>query len=225
MPSVALGSLWDSEMAARFLSVRFGVGSQTGGGRSFELRPGTAPVFVTIQKRMREGAKGEGGKIIAHTARFGSGSVSDQIDRARTIGYSGSSRWPRTKRFGNRAPPARDLVRSGAYRRGWLGGTGSITRLRRDKVTIGVDTFRFPQARVFQKRRPTRVRAKKMGAKGRSKMGWFLGLTFDVWISDRVLFGRGLRIAPRRVALNRQIAHRSAVSFREWLITGKAVRT
>lgn len=73
--------------------------------------------------------------------------------------------WQRTRPFGTRPSPSRTLQASGALRRAWTGGVGSINRISKDRVVLGVSASLFPQAALLRggggeniRTTPTRIR-------------------------------------------------------------------
>lgn len=178
--------------------------------------------FDEIRSRLERPLAGGGGAAVAAVMRKGRGSVDAQFKaEAEFLFGGGRASWKRTKRFGNRPAPRKTLQRTGALKRAWTGeGAGSLTITRSHRVRIGVDTARFPQAAVFQRLSSTLVRPRQMGKGGRTKMHWFLGLTYGVWISDSRL-RQGLEIRPRRVSINPQMMHRASSALEAWIIRGK----
>jgi hypothetical protein len=179
--------------------------------------------FDEIRRRLERPLAGGGGTAVATVMRKGPGSVDAQFKaEAEFLFGGGRSPWKKTQRFGNRPAPRKTLQRSGALKRAWTGkGAGSITIRRANRVTIGVEGARFPQAPVFQSRATTIVRPRQMGKGGRTKMHWFLGLTYGVWISDERL-RRGLELRPRRVSINPLMLKRASTALLDWVIRGRA---
>lgn len=74
--------------------------------------------------------------------------------------------WQRTRPFGTRAAPSRTLHDTGALRNAWTGrGAGSIRRISKDRVVLGVSASLFPQASLLRggsgeniRTTPTRIR-------------------------------------------------------------------
>ena len=192
-------------------------------GISVQLQPGRAAVFEEIAKRLKKPMAGGRGRVVAQKMRQGDGSIGAQFRAESEITGTGRRRrWKRTRPFGNRSAPRRTLYGRGTYEGAWLGlRSGSLTIVRDRSVAVGVSTARYPQARVFQRLRPTIVRPRRMGPRGRWAMAWFLGLTYDVWLSNARL-QRGLINYPRRVSLNPAMLRRAGVALREMLITGNA---
>ncbi len=170
---------------------------------SVNVRIGDAARFDDIVARAEAPFAGETGLAIAGAMREGPGSTGAQFAGSVELGFNGSRTWPRTQPFGNRAAPARTLVRSGALESAWTGrGAGATTRIGAKNVAIGVDGQLFPQARVFQSTNGAVVRAKKKGARGLPAMYWFLGMQYGVWVSPWKLASEGFLIRPRAVSLN-----------------------
>jgi hypothetical protein len=188
-----------------------------------KLPPTQVRRFDEIRRRLERPLAGGGGQAVAAAMRKGPGSVDAQFRaEAEFLFGGGRAPWKKTGRFGNRPPPRKTLQRTGALRRAWTGkGAGSITVTRANRVTIGVDGARFPQAPVFQRRGSTFVRPRQMGKGGRSKMHWFLGLTYGVWIPDSRL-QQGLEIRPRRVSINPIMLDRAGAVLLDWIVRGKA---
>lgn len=178
--------------------------------------------FEDVQKRLKRPMRGGGHRVVAHIMRIGGGSVSDQF-RTQTYFSQFGARvpWKRTKPFGTQPAPRRTLDRTGALKRAWTGGTGSVTRHTDVKVQIGVDQTRFPQAGRLQSTSATLTRPVHMGARGRTKMHWYLGMKLGVWISDRRLM-MGLKVQPRRLGVNPEMMKRISVGMEDFLLTGKA---
>lgn len=180
--------------------------------------------FDEIRTRLERPLAGGGGAAVAATMRKGRGSVDAQFKAEAEFRFGGGrAPWKKTKRFGSRPAPRKTLQRSGALKRAWTGtGAGSITLSRANRITIGVDGARFPQAPVFQRHGSTFIRARQMGKGGRSKMHWFLGLTYGVWIPDSTLRGTGVEIKGRPVSINPLMMHRASSALEAWIIRGKA---
>ena len=174
-----------------------------------------------MKKRMKRPLQGGGAALIARAIRFGEGSIEEQFRTTSYYSQHGARvPWKPTKPFGNRPPPKRTLHRTGALERAWLGqDPGSITRHTGNILQIGVSTAKFPHAGVFQKVSATLIRPKTMGKRGKYKMGWKLGLTYGVWISNRRL-EMGLRIDPRRLGLSPRALQRANVVLRDFIISG-----
>ena len=179
--------------------------------------------FDEIRTRLECPLAGGGGAAVAAVMRKGRGSVDAQFKaEAEFLFAGGRAPWKKTKRFGSRPAPRKTLQRTGALKRAWTsGGAGSLTITRSNRVRIGVDTARFPQAVMFQRHGTTVIHPRQMGKGGRSKMHWFLGLTFGVWISDARLRGRGIRVKGRPVSINPQMMHRASSALEAWIIRGK----
>ncbi len=190
---------------------------------SLHLVEGRAKIFIDIRKRMKAPMKGGGGLVVAHIMRQGPGSVDDQFKQSSEFTDTGAQiPWKKTQPFGNRPAPAKTLIRTGRLRAAWTGrGAGALTRITAKRVMIGPDPKRFPQAGMFQRIGWTIIRPKKMGKGGRTKMHWFLGMTYGVWISEARL-KRGLRIEGRRVGVNPKMMKRASVALRDFLISGNA---
>jgi hypothetical protein len=156
--------------------------------------------------------------------RLGKGSLAAQFAAQAEFKFRGGRvPWKRTERFGNRPPPPKTLQRTGALKRAWTGrGSGSITIKSPNKVTIGVNTTLFPQAPVFQRLGLTIVRpdSSKPVTRGRTAMGWTLGLRFGAWISEARL-KRGLAIEGRRLSVNPVMMSRAKKSLLGWIVTGE----
>jgi hypothetical protein len=187
------------------------------------LSPGRGKRFEAIKKRLKKPYQGGGATMVANAIRFGEGSIQEQFKTTTYYTRRGARvPWKPTKPFGNRPAPKRTLHRTGALERAWLGrDAASITRWSGNRLLLGVSTARFPHAGVFQKVSATLIRPKKMGKRGRYAMGWKLGLTYGVWISNRRL-EMGLRIDPRRVGVSPRAVQRANASLRDFIITGKA---
>jgi len=179
--------------------------------------------FDEIRSRLERPLAGGGGASVAAVMRKGRGSVDAQFKAEAEFMFGGGrAPWKKTKRFGTRPAPRKTLQRTGALRRAWTGtGAGSLTFKRPLSVRIGVDKARFPQAPMFQRHGSTFIRADKMGKGGRSKMHWFLGLTYGVWIPDSTLLGTGVEIQGRPVSINPQMMHRASSALEAWIIRGK----
>ncbi len=187
------------------------------------LAEGRAARFGEVRTRMRD--LSPAGPAVVAAMREGDGSVADQFDREAEMTLSGQTiRWRRTKPFGRRPPPAKTLQSSGSYRAAWLGrGAGAVTRIEPFRFVIGADPQVFPQVRVFQRDRPTVVRARRRTVTGKLAMQLYLGFTYGVWISERKLLA-GLVNHPRRVAVSGAMVDRVQTVILRYLATGQARR-
>lgn len=168
---------------------------------TFRLQPGTSIRGMEIAQRLRSGLSQNAGKAVAGAMRDGRGGIADQFRRqAEALQRGGYNPWPPTKPFGTRQPGPQTLVRTGRLRGAWLGGSGSTTAVAAHRVAVGVDGRAFPQAGMFMADAPTIVKPRKAGRPPRSAMGWKLGMSFGVWISEARL-ARGLSIPPRRLGI------------------------
>ena len=187
------------------------------------LSPGKGDRFKDMKKRLKRPLAGGGAALIARAIRFGDGSIEEQFRTTTYITRRGARiPWKPTKAFGRCPAPKRTLHRTGALERAWLGqDSGSITRHSGNVLVLGVSTAKFPQAGVFQKVSGSLIRPKpgNIGARGRYKMGWALGMKCGVWISNRRL-EMGLRIDPRRVGLSPRAMQRANAALRDFIISG-----
>lgn len=176
-------------------------------------------LLKSMSQRVAVGLGSPVGERAAAIMRLGPGSVGDQFAQQATHGEGGIAAWAPAKAFGNRAAPPKTLERSGGLRRGWTGrGPGGIVQVATDRVAVGVDASVFP-AVVAQMHGAT-IRPKRMGKRGRSAMGWFLGMTYGVWLSEERL-RRGLVIPARPVAVNLAMSGRVAKLIATYVTTGK----
>lgn len=159
------------------------------------------------------------GAAVVGVMRQGPGSVGEQFEQQSENSMAGRFPWLRTRDFGRRLAPVKTLHDKGKLESGWTGGLGSTTTVTQNSFAVGVDSS-FPQARVFQSKGPTIVRPKKMGKRGRYKMGWYLGLQFGVWLSNARLL-QGLVIQPRRVAINETMLARVRDKITRFAVTGQ----
>jgi len=185
---------------------------------------GFGPRFEAIKKRARSPMTGGGGTLAIQAIQRGPGSVENQFLSQSTFGRGGGRRpWKKTEAFGSRPAPTFTLVRTGGLMRAWTGrGAGSETFRSQRHVRVGVDRTRFPQAGRLNGDRTVFSKARKSGARGRSKMHWFLGMNFGVWISDKKLRSRGLPVVPRPVGVNPTMLKRVANRVIEWVLEGNA---
>ncbi len=114
-------------------------------------------LFDDVQNRLRQGPLGKVGKKAADAIRFGPDGLLDQFRREATINSRGQvTAWKpsqRAIREGNKT-----LVEFGNLKRAWTAkGPGSITRISKKRLLIGVNDSLFPQAKVFQAIGPTRI--------------------------------------------------------------------
>lgn len=176
---------------------------------SLQFKPGPnsagLPRFAAIEKRL--GDLRPAGDAVLSAMRKGPGSVGAQFSAQAEDSLNGLRPWPKTHAFGRRPAPSRTLRDTGKLENAWTGGSGSVARVTPNSFAIGVDTGVVPYAGVFQSQTPTRVRAKKMGARGRYAMGWMLGMKFGVWLSNKRL-EEGFLIQPRRVGVNKTMLGR-----------------
>lgn len=139
----------------------------------------------------------------------------------------GRVRWKKAKPFGSRKPSAQTLGgTSGRYARAWAGGAGGGERITSRTATIintlpgaaahrGGSGFRASGSLV------TLIRPRKGGKRGRSAMGWKLGLEFGAWISEARL-RMGLRLPSRPHATdNPQLKLEIARATQRYLAAGK----
>lgn len=109
------------------------------------------------------------GLKMAEAMRYGKGGVAEQFARQGAITRRGFQRWKPAKRVLRHG--GYTLIDTGRYSAAWLNkGPGARTIVdqtgtapgatRGPSVSIGVDSIRFPQARVFQRDRPTKIRAR-----------------------------------------------------------------
>ena len=109
-------------------------------------------------------------------------------------------RWQPVPAFGTRPATVPPLGGpSGSLARAWAGGQGGYQKINPRSATIGVN---LPFAEVHRggargQKRVTRIRAKKIGAKGLPAMWWFLGMTFGVWLNPDKLLADGVAVPSR----------------------------
>lgn len=129
---------------AKFFSVRV----QGRQGRRIKL-------FPDVQSRLRAGPMGKAGKKAADAVRFGKDGLLDQFRREATINSRGQvTAWIPSQRAIREG--GRTLDEFGNYKRAWTAkGPGSITRISKKRLLIGVNDSLFPQATVFQAIGPT----------------------------------------------------------------------
>lgn len=154
--------------------------------------------------------------------RFGTGGVADQFDRQQTMDGASSIGWAPTKPFGNSKTPRRTLQRTGQLREDWLGtGSASVQGGDDRRAAIGVDTSIRGRAAIFQRDAPVRWRASARNSAGRLKAQLFLGVEYDVWVSERKLL-EGWLIPPRRVAISDPMVERAKETIATYVTTGEA---
>lgn len=185
---------------------------------------GKGKIFDDIRKRLKSPLTGGGGLLVAQAMRRGPGSVDDQFRQQSTFPRGGGRiRWKKTKPFGNRPAPAMTLVRSGGLWAAWTGrGAGSVMRRSARRVVIGVDSRRFPQAGRLNAFQAVYSKARKTGAQGKSAMHWLLGMKYGVWISDKKLRTKGLKVMPRRVSVNPIMLKRATLRLTQYMVDGHA---
>lgn len=191
-------------------------------GLTYAFIPGRrAPRFDEIQRRIRSPFVNGAGPAVVRIMRQGPGSVGDQFERQATMDGARTLSWVRTKPFGIRQPGPRTLYRRGQLLSAWTGRSGhSTARVLPKRVVIGVSGL--IHAVVFQRRRDTVVRARRVDRRGRFVMQTFLGLVYGVWASARRL-ARGFRIPPRRVAISEQMQTRARAATKRYILTGRAL--
>lgn len=143
--------------------------------------------------------------------------------------------WAQRVPFGNRVLGAEPLVNTGAYRAALLGGDGSITEVGADSVRVGVSGVRFPGAATLRggsgnvvSQAPVYVKPVKRSSGKRSggswvrqwAMFWFLGLRYNVWLSEAKL-REGLKMVPRpHMTMNPRLRLELLTSWKQWLTRG-----
>lgn len=110
----------------------------------------------------------------------------------------GRTSWPDGHDFGNRKKPAKRLRgRQGSQAKAWQNGPSRITS-RTFSIHASAPALEAHRGGAGARPRVgmvTRLRAKKTSRNGRdSAMRVFLGLEFDMWISDTKLRGEGLAL-------------------------------
>lgn len=173
-----------------------------------QLQEGRAPRTAAIRERMLAPLPDEVIQELGGIIRVGSGSIADQYARQAEMRKAASFPWKRTQDFGNRRAPARTLHRSGALEDAWTGrGPGGFVRRRGARgVEVGVDSARFPQARMFQRGGITMIRVTP-------RMRALVGMEFGVWMRRDTA---RVKVEGRPVAMNREIlrrARRPVVSY------------
>lgn len=162
-------------------------------------RPRNFRPFQSIRDRLDGDLRGLTTRL-AHTMREGEGGVNEQFLRQGELKPEGGFvRWKQSKRA--KKVGGFTLIATGAYRRAWRGGEGSITRSVPSgdgvEVIIGVDTAVFPQASVFQADGPTTI---KVGLKNVERV------TVD----------------PRRVSVNPKMTRAMRRDVERYFFTGAA---
>jgi hypothetical protein len=127
----------------------------------------------------------------------------------------GKRQWKPTKPFGEKAGGRPPLGGSaGRLAAAWAGGAGGFEKITSRTAQVGV---RMPGAAVHRggegarvALRETRIKAKAIGAKGKPKMYWLLGMKYGVWMSPEKLRTTGIAVpsrphATRNPALSREI--------------------
>ena len=187
------------------------------------VSPRESKRFQDMKKRLKRPLQDGGAQLIARAVRFGEGSIEEQFRTTTYYSRRGARvPWKPTKPFGNRKAPKRTLYRRGNLQRAWLGqDPGSITRWSGNKLVLGVSTAKYPQAGIFQKVSASLIRPRpgNFGKRGRYKMGWKLGLTYGVWLSNRRL-EMGLRVDPRRIGLSPRAIQRASSALVHFIING-----
>ena len=152
---------------------------------------------------------GDRGKATAKIMRDGTRGIKAQFAAQSEFNKNGSVPWDKTQPFGTRKAPRYTLRRSGKYRSAWLGGVGSVVKIKNNEVTIGVDKGVFPQVKIHQgPGRSTRIFPKKKITKGPHRGDWrmrfLLGLTYGVWLSNERI-SLGFKIPHRRLSISTEV--------------------
>lgn len=192
-----------------------------GGGKRLEA-------MAAALRRPFAGERGAAALALARKGPEGTGSVITQFNAKATLDETGASiPWPATQPFGNLGPGAQTLVRTGAYREAWTGGSGAQADIGDRVISFGVDAAELPQVRTFQ----TRTIPEKREIPGvvifprkRSKtrpgdwaMRFYLGLALGVWMSVRRL-EEGLFVPARRLSANPAMRNAVAALIRDAIV-------
>ena len=123
---------------------------------------GVFGVLPDVQKRMQNPVRPIGRFLADRVMREGPGGVAHHFSRQAELPLRGGAiPWVQSQRA------IRDggltLVDTGDLRRGWRGGAGSVTKVSKFSVLIGVDRARLPYASVFQDIGATQVGSTRGG--------------------------------------------------------------
>ena len=214
------------------------------------FRPGQgqpAAVVREIQSRMRAPLAGGSGRAVAKVIRTGKGSLEEQIRRRTFLDERGAGHAWREPRYVRGGLPEAARAREQILWDAALGrSAASITRIEANRVAISVDErqvgaasaelgnkivssvpyFTFVTggfnvrrtAATAQPVKPSRSRANFPQA--RWAMWWFLGLTFDLWLSDAAL-KRGIPTPPKNMGISPAVRKRALDSVLRYIGTGK----
>ena len=117
--------------------------------------------------------------------------------------------WKKTKPFGSREAPKKTMLRTGLYRSAWIGGAGSIEKITKTTVQLGVDSGLFPQVKIHQsKREATRIKPKNRISDGPNagqwKMTFYIGMHFGIWFTHKRM-SEGVLVPRRRVSISSDV--------------------
>lgn len=159
-------------------------------------------------------AAGRGRKCLTAVRRKCKGSVAEQFSTQTFIGGASPSmlrfkggasyRWERTKKFGKRDPGPGTMIRTGAYRTAWLGGSGRFESISDTVITWGVDEGLFPQVGMHQKGGVTTIKADPSHRTRKGFLAMQIKLLYltGIFFGERFLLERGFRVQPRGIGLN-----------------------
>lgn len=178
----------------------------------FQLQAGTAPRTAAIRQRMLSPIpEGLALQLGAICQRGGAGSFEEQFLHQTEMTKTVSTRWKETEDFGNRKRPTKTLYRSGKYQAAWTGrGDGSVLQALPNGVRVGVDSNRFPQARVFQRSGITMIPVT-------DRMRGYLAANFDVHLKKSTT---RLKVEGRPVSMNRGITGRARKPVARYFLHG-----
>lgn len=159
------------------------------------------------------------------------------LNRAWYPPEGGSIPWTPLVPFGNRRNGSeKPLIDTGALFEALMGqGPGGFVQIGPRSVSVGVSASAFPYAKLVRggtganiRLSPWIIRPRK-AARGRSKTGarrwamfWFLGFTYDVWLTEATL-ERGLRLKPRPfMTANPELERRLARMAEKYVTKGQA---
>ena len=150
-----------------------------------------------------------GAKVIAKPFAETRGAAAVKIMRTGTKGVErqfvdtteyrlkSSSKWAKTKPFGDRKA-GKTMLGTGAYKASWLGGFDGIEKITPQSVEIGVQKERHPQVAIHQGSRAV------VTIRPTLKMRFFLGFTYGVWLTKETMKS-GLKIARRRISISSEV--------------------
>jgi len=123
-------------------------------------------------------------------------SVAREFDRGGWLHPQGGFRlWPRGMEFGEREAADQPLGGgSGRIAQAWAGGDGGFAQKTAKRVVVGV---RAPWARIHRGGQGNVNEFQVTRVRGSLAMWWYLGINFDVWVSQEKVMNVGFAIPAR----------------------------